>query len=403
MKSIYFDCFSGISGDMCLGALLDSGVPLEWLELELGKLNVGGYKLSTEKVKVQGIAATDVRVTVSESQPVRHLSDILEILRQSRLAPSIIEKAASVFHALAHAEAKVHGSDINHVHFHEVGAVDAIVDIVGTIAGLEFLQVESVFSSPLPVTSGWANTAHGRIPLPAPATAEMLTGVPVYGSPVRAELVTPTGAALITTLAGEYGLFPPSTLIRTGYGAGKMQLAHPNLLRVFLIETASNPGVKMDTVGVLETMIDDMNPEIFSFLWQKFFAAGALDLVLTPVQMKKGRPGTALTVLCPTEKCQEISYLMMAETTTIGVRVRYEQRYIADRWSGEANTPWGPVKIKYSHVIDPHTGLARVKAAPEYEDCLRLADNFGITLLEAFEWAKAAALQETRPHRPSHC
>ncbi|MEW6663451.1 MAG: nickel pincer cofactor biosynthesis protein LarC [Bacillota bacterium] len=402
MKSLYFDCFSGISGDMCLGALLDAGVPLGWLEQELGKLTVGGYKLQVGKVRVQGITATDVQVLVNEAQPMRHLSDILASLRESRLSPAVIEKASSVFLTLAHAEAKVHGSDINHVHFHEVGAVDAIVDVVGTIAGLEFLQIERVLSSPLPVTSGWVNTAHGRLPLPAPATAELMTGIPVYGSAVQAELVTPTGAALITTLASGFGPLPPATLVKTGYGAGKIQLPHPNLLRVFMIETSNLPGIKVDTVGVLETHIDDMNPELFGYIWKKAFSAGALDVVLTPAHMKKGRPGTVLTVVCPPEKCQEISYLIIAETTTTGIRVRLEQRFIANRWSGEVNTPWGPVKVKYSQVVDPHSGLAKTKAAPEYEDCVRLAESARISLLEIYEWANAATLQEAKPHGHQH-
>jgi uncharacterized protein (TIGR00299 family) protein len=398
MKSLYFDCFSGISGDMCLGALLDAGVPLEWLEQELAKLMVGGYVLQVEKVRVQGIAATDVRVLVNEPQPMRHLSDILEVLHKSQLNPSVIEKAARVFLALAHAEAKVHGTDIDHVHFHEVGAVDAIVDVVGTIAGLEFLQIDQVLSSPLPVTSGWVNTEHGRLPLPAPATAELLTGIPVYGSPVQAELVTPTGAALITSLAVSFGLLPAATLMQTGYGAGKIRLSHPNLLRVFLIESSNLPGTRVDTVSVLETNIDDMNPELFSYLWDKIFAAGALDLVLTPTHMKKGRPGTVLTVICPPEKCQEISRLIMAETSTIGIRFRTEQRFVANRWKEEVNTPWGPVKVKYSQVVDPYTGQTRVKAAPEYEDCARLAEKARVSLLEIYQWTNKSTLKEARPH-----
>ncbi len=253
MKAIYFDCFSGISGDMCLGALLDAGLPLEVLQEELSRLKLAGFNLCAREVQVQGITAIDVSVEVNSPQPARHLHDITQLLENSSLALNVTERSIAVFRKLADAEGAVHGVPAEHVHFHEVGALDAIVDVVGTVAGLSFLGIEQIWVSPLPLASGWVQAAHGLIPLPAPATAQLAQGIPVYGISLQAELVTPTGAALVTALAHGFGPLPAMTLQQVGYGAGKRSLPHPNLLRVFVGElTPAATGVKIDTVAAGE-------------------------------------------------------------------------------------------------------------------------------------------------------
>ncbi|KKM11579.1 hypothetical protein SY88_07710 [Clostridiales bacterium PH28_bin88] len=393
MNAIYFDCCSGISGDMCLGALLDAGLPLETLQQELSRLNLSGFELDVRQVRVQGISATDVSVKVNSPQPSRHLHDIILLLESSSLAPDVVQRSKAVFRRLAEAEGAVHGIPAEQVHFHEVGAVDAIVDVVGTVAGLASLGVEQVWVSPLPLASGWVQSAHGLLPLPAPATAHLLQGVPVYGTALRAELVTPTGAAIVSTLADGFGPLPAMTLGQVGYGAGKRSLAHPNLLRVFTGEIIPPAGgMETDTVSVVETQIDDMNPELFGSLWEALFNSGALDVMMNSVQMKKGRPGTKVTVLCHPEKTLAVSQCLLRETTSTGVRWREERRYKASRQVLPVDTPWGAVRVKFSSFKDA-AGRNYHKAAPEFEDCRQVARASAVPVKTVYDTAQSAAIQ----------
>jgi uncharacterized protein (TIGR00299 family) protein len=384
MKYAYFDCFSGISGDMTLGALLDAGVSVERLRAELQGLNVPGWELSTEKVWKNGMAATYANVRTQDTQTHRSLSTILGIIEKSTLAPSVKERAAAIFTKLGEAEAAVHDVPLEKIHFHEVGAVDAIVDIVGACIGFAALGIESFACSALNVGGGTAKMAHGVLPVPAPATARLLLGKPTYSNGVQKELVTPTGAAIVATLCSSFGPQPPMSVTSIGYGAGTTDLeGQPNVLRLMVGESAEKRvAAESETIRVLEANLDDMNPQIYGYFLEKALAAGALDVFATPVQMKKNRPGTLVTVLCKPEDEAMFHEMLFAETTTLGVRGHTaERRVLARQWE-TVHTAFGEVRIKVARL----NGHIR-QASPEFEDCRKLAEAKSVPLQRVMDEA----------------
>ncbi len=377
MKLAYFDCFSGVSGDMTLGALVDAGCSLEKLRSELGALQVPGWELTAEKVWKNGMAATQVRVKTEDQAKHRSLGAILEILQKSTLESKVRDQASAIFSNLGEAEARVHDVPMEKIHFHEVGAVDAIVDIVGACIGFHALGIEQFACSPLNVGGGTVKMAHGVLPVPAPATANLLQGKPTYSNGVQKELVTPTGAAIVATLCDSFGPQPPMRVSAIGYGAGTTDLeGQPNVVRILIGEAAENqvPGFD-EEIAVIEANLDDMNPQIYGYFLETALSAGALDVYTTPVQMKKNRPGTLLTVLCKPEDIQSLMALIFAETTTFGARTYRAQRRILPREFVNVNTDFGDVKIKISRV----NGRI-LHVAPEYEDCRKLAAEKDIPL-----------------------
>jgi len=384
MKVAYFDCFSGISGDMTLGALLDAGCPLEVLRGKLQSLPVPGWEISAEKVWKNGMAATYVRVKTEDTQTHRSLSTILSILEKSGLDPRVKERASNIFQKLGEAEAAVHDVPIEKIHFHEVGAVDAIVDIVGACIGFEELGFEKFVCSALNVGGGTAKMAHGVLPVPAPATARLLVGMPTYSNGVQKELVTPTGAAIVATLCDQFGPQPAMRVSAIGYGAGTAELENqPNVLRIMVGEMAESRTETHDgTIRVLEANLDDMNPQIFGYVLEKALAAGALDVFATPVQMKKNRPGMLVTLLCKPEDEGRFQEMLFAETTTLGVRSHLVERKALPREVVKVTTRFGEVRIK----VAGGPGRAR-HASPEFDDCRKLAEEKNVPLHEVMEQA----------------
>jgi len=395
MAIAYFDCFSGISGDMVLGALVDAGADLASIEQELRKLKLDGWTISAEKVQRGAIFATHVKVETQEDHHHRGLSIILKRIDDAALEPRAAERARKIFTRLAEAEAKVHQVPVEKVHFHEVGAVDSIVDIVGAAIGFELLGIDEFACSAMDVGAGQVKTAHGLLPVPAPATVELLRGVPAYSSGIQRELVTPTGAAIATALSTCYAGMPAMALRAVGYGAGSADNAEkPNVLRLLIGETAaSTAGGPFDYMGgapvtVIETNLDDMSPQIYGYFAEKALAAGALDVFSTPVQMKKNRPGLLVTLLCEPENAAALIDLVFRETTTIGVRAHeVRRRTLAREWVPVA-TPFGEVRMKISRMNG-----SVLNAAPEYEDCRRIAAERGIPLKQvmaaaSFEFEK---------------
>ncbi len=379
MRGLYLDCFSGISGDMLLGALVDLGVKASHLRAELKKLPVAGYTLSVSPVRRSGLAGTKVEVEVGSRsrQPRRGLREIRGMIEKSRLSPEVRGHAVKAFEALVAAEARVHRIPEREVHLHEVGAVDAIVDIVGAMIGLEALGWPTVICSPLHVGRGLVTMEHGTFPVPPPAVAELLKGRPCYATHVEGELVTPTGAVLAVTLADSFGPLPSIRLEKVGYGAGTKEFdGHPNLLRALYGELL-NEGAVRETVLVLETTIDDMSPQLYGHLMERLFAAGALEVFYTSVQMKKNRPGTLVTIICPEPRLQAVSAVIFRETTTIGFRYLPMGRIELGRRVERVETPWGSVRMKVSH----YNGET-VQATPEYEDCRAAALKAGVPLKE---------------------
>lgn len=382
MKIAYFDCFAGISGDMTLGALLDAGADEGRFRTELGKLEGIEFDLQITKVVKQGIQATDVRVVTGHEHHHRNLKDITEIINSSALSETIKARAIGIFTRLAEAEGAVHGTSAEEVHFHEVGAVDAIVDIVGSAIGIELLSVEEVFASPLPMGHGFVEVAHGKIPLPAPATVELLKGVPVYDAKIEGEMVTPTGAAIIRTLATSFGEIPAMKIESIGYGAGKTEFPFPNVLRLMIGEVSD---LQYGQVSIVETNIDDMNPEFYDSVMERLFKAGALDVYLTPIYMKKNRPANLLTAICPHEKTAEVSRAILEETTTFGVRVSSASRLCLERKWETVATKYGEIRIKLG-LMDGEV----VTASPEYEDCRKAAEAHGVPVKQVYGEAAAA-------------
>jgi hypothetical protein len=383
MTLAYFDCFSGISGDMTLGALVDAGLSLEVLRAELAKLSLSGYTLSSEKVRRSGLSATKVHVVLDDKkQPARHLSDIQKIINGSSLSPVIQQKSLAIFHRLAEVEAKVHGTTPDRVHFHEVGAVDALVDIVGTVIGLERLGITEIIGSPVNVGSGTVHTAHGKLPVPAPATVELLRNIPLYSSAITFELTTPTGAALISTLASSFGPLPQMKVRSIAYGAGNKDLpGQPNVLRLMIGELL--PMYDEDTSTLIETNIDDMNPQLYDHLIEKLLAQGAQDVYLTPIIMKKGRPGILLSILTNRLQSDAMLDILFRETTSIGVRIGETGRKKLQREVRQVETAYGTVRVKVSR-----RGDEIMTVTPEYDDCRRIADVKKVSVKEVMESAK---------------
>ena len=379
MHTAYLDCFSGVSGDMLLGALLDAGMPESFLRDVIASLPLHGCTLTVQQRTVQGFAATQVAVTSEHPRhPHRHLEDIGTILDQAKLPSRIRDKAFAVFTRLAVAEAEVHGTTIDHIHFHEVGAVDAMIDIVGTVAGCAYLHIDRLFCSPLPMPRGWVNCAHGDIPLPGPAVCRLLEGVPVYGENIDQELVTPTGAALVRELADGFGPMPPMLLARTGYGAGSMerQDGRPNLLRLLLGQGTETEEAQL--VEVIETHLDDCHPELWPHVCEQLLSAGALDVGLIPMQMKKGRPGMLLRVIIEPDDRIAVTTVLFNETSTIGLRIRREERMTLPREIITVTTPWGDLPAKK---ISTPRGVV---ITPEYEACRVAAKAHNVPLREIY-------------------
>ena len=368
-KFAYFDCFSGASGNMILGALLDAGLALEDLQAELRKLQVSGFDITVDRVERQGISAVYVDVQTEETHVHRHLHHLVEILEQSSLEQQIKDDCRRIFTRLAEAEAAAHNTTVDHIHFHEVGALDAIVDVVGAVAGLRKLGVEKIYVSPFSLGTGFTTCAHGKIPVPVPATTALLKGKPVRYTEIEAELVTPTGAAILSTLGNDFGTPPAMNFDTIGYGAGSRELPISNVLRIQLGEIDElSATFDTDTVSVIDVNIDDMNPEFFDYLFDMLYTAGALEVYTVPVTMKKSRPGIVLSVVAPSERRQEIIGLILKETTSIGVRWQEMQRAKAQREILTIDTEFGQIRVKISRLGDDIINIA-----PEYDDCKALA------------------------------
>ena len=386
-RVVYFDCPSGASGDMILGALVDAGVSVEALRAELDKLGVPGWTLGVREVRRGAFRATKVDVQVDRDVPrgQRHLADITGILGGSGLAPGLVATATRIFARLAEAEARVHGTTVDEVHFHEVGAIDAIVDVTGAVIGLHLLGAEAVHVSALPLGGGFVDTAHGRMPIPGPGTAELLRGFPVVDTGVRAELVTPTGAAILTTLAAGGGRMPAMTVELIGYGAGTADLpGTANVLRCFVGEGAEAGGT--ETIVQVETTIDDMSPQLYEPLMDRLFEAGALDVFLTPVVMKRSRPGTVLTALCPPDRVGDLARVLFEESTTIGVRWTAMSRARLEREMVMLTTAYGAVPAKVSRL-----GGRIVTVTPEFAEVARIAREKSLPVREVLDQARADA------------
>ncbi|HSB41375.1 MAG TPA: nickel pincer cofactor biosynthesis protein LarC [Methylomirabilota bacterium] len=382
MRLAYFDCPSGASGDMILGALVDAGAPFDVLARELAGLGVDGYRLERREVIKAGFRATKVDVALARHEGGhRGLREILDILERSRLGPPVREMAARIFRRLAEVEARVHGTTPERVHFHDVGAVDAIVDVTGACLGLHLLGVHAVHVGALPVGGGFVEGPHGRIPIPGPATAELLKGFPTLDPGIRRELLTPTGAAILTTLAAGAGAMPAMRVAAVGYGAGTMDLDTPNVLRVFVGEATDT--VPTETILQMETTVDDMSPQLYEPLLERLLEAGALDVFLTPVIMKRSRPGVVLTALCEPSLVADLSRLLFEESPTIGVRWTAYQRRRLDRELVRLDTAYGPVTFKVSRL----EGRV-VTVTPEFEEVRRIARERGVPVREVLEQAR---------------
>ena len=392
MKVCYLDCFSGISGDMLLGALVDAGFAPEVLEAELRKLGLSGWSLSVQRVKRGALTAIKLDFQVEESHHHRTWKTIRELIQASELSEGVKKRALGIFERLAEAEAKVHGVEKDKVHFHEVGAMDSILDIVGAAIAFEHLKIDKVIASSLNVGSGTVETQHGTLPVPAPATAALLKGAPVYSAGAPAELVTPTGAAIVSAEAKEFGGLPQLSVTSIGYGAGTNDFKErANVLRVFLGETLPGTQVINDSVSVIEANLDDMNPVVAGYVMEQALAAGALDVFYTPVQMKKNRPGVVLTILCTPEKLNGLCELVFEQTTTLGLRFTEAQRRVLDREFVTVTTPHGEVRMKLAR-LNGHV----LNAAPEYEDCKKLAEEKSVPLKQVLADAEFAFRERQR-------
>lgn len=384
MTIAYLDCFSGISGDMLLAALMDAGLPTDTLQSELSRIELQGWSIESKKVARAGIACTKVDVVLEKKdQPGRRLRDIKSIIDGSSLSDSVKQKSIAIFERLARAEAAVHGSAMEDVHFHEVGAVDAIIDIVGAVIGLEHLGISEIICSPVNLGSGSVHTEHGRLPVPAPATAELLKGVPVYSSYISHELTTPTGAVIISEMSSMFGPMPQMKIDKIGCGAGGLDIpGHPNILRIFIGETSQK--YEEDAAVLIEANIDDMSPQIYDHLLERLMKAGALDVFFTPVIMKKGRPGILLSALTDRQTLEKVIDTIFRETTSIGLRIKEVGRRKLPREIVEVETAFGKVRIKASRL-----GEEVLTISPEYDDCRRIATEKNIPLKKVMQAAKA--------------
>jgi uncharacterized protein (TIGR00299 family) protein len=385
MKICYLDCFSGISGDMTVGALIDAGADSSAVTQMLEALGTGAA-FRVEKTTRRGIAASKFHVTGGESKGHRHLKDILELIAKSGLPGAVKQNASAVFQRLGEAEAKVHGIPLAQVHFHEVGAADSICDIVGACAAFDLLGVHTIHSSPLNVGSGTVNTEHGVLPVPAPATAELLKDQPIYARGPSVELTTPTGAAIAVTLAADFGALPAMRVNATGYGAGDKDFSeHANVLRVLIGEPSG--AEEATTVAILEANIDDASPQVLGYAMERLLEAGALDVTLESLLMKKNRPGMLLRVIARPEDREALAQMIFAETTTLGLRIYSAERRVKARRVAEVETRHGTVRIKIAE---------NGSFAPEYEDCRRIARETGLPLKEILAGANFAYLKTIR-------
>ena len=382
----YFDCFSGISGDMTLGALLDLGVPLEWLKEQLHRVPLNDFEIVVTPVQRHGIQAASVQVKILDNKTSRNYSDIRNLIEDSPLPDTVKSMGLAIFKRLAEAEARIHNCTVDHVHFHEVGGVDALVDIIGSALGLDYLGVKHIVASPIPLGRGFVTCSHGKLPVPAPATLGILTGVPVYGTDIPHELVTPTGAAIIRSLAQCFEPLPEMVVERIGYGAGRRDLEdRPNLLRVLLgarpgSVVEGDPKLAEDRITIVETCIDDMNPEVFGYVMERLFEDGALDVYWIPVHMKKNRPGTMLQVLCRDDSRDRLIDRVLSETTTTGVRYYQSRRRLLGRDQLKIKTTFGVIPVK--RIRDPR-GNSRL--VPEYEVCRQIARREDLPLREVYD------------------
>ena len=393
MTQAYLDCFSGISGDMFVGALLDLGLSLDRLFAELRKIPLGFYEFKRTRAVRGHVVGTRIEIQIPTRQPSRKLGDITELIAHSTLSASVKQRVLEVFNRLAEAEGKLHNMPPAEVHFHEIGAVDSILDIVGTCVGLELLDISALTCSPVNVGSGIVRAAHGSLPVPAPAALELLKDVPIYSSGVEGELVTPTGAALITTLAASFGPIPAMKVERIGYGAGAREIpGQPNLARLLVGQSTESVTAQLgapgdEVVSMIEANVDDMSPQLYGFFVDQALAAGALDVTCTPIQMKKNRPGILVSVLCNPETSDALAQLLFEQTTTIGLRIYEARRKVLERELLSVETPYGTVKVKVAR----RDGKV-LNVAPEYEDCLRLATEKGVPLKQVIMAAQAAYL-----------
>jgi len=378
MPTAYCDCFAGISGDMFIGALVDAGLPIDVLKENIGRLNLTGFDLEIAKTSRNSIGCHRFKVICHDQPHGRNYRDIKYLIKESSLSPAVKEKAGSIFQVLARAEAHVHQCQVDDVHFHEVGAIDSIIDIIGAAIGLDHLQIDRLYCSSLPLSQGFVNSSHGQLPLPAPAVCELCKDIPCHGDDLNQELVTPTGAAIIKALADNFGPLPRMIIRQTGYGAGSRTLndGRPNLLRIIIGEEENREAQEIE---VMETNIDDMSPEILAHCCEKLMDTGALDVSLTPIQMKKGRPGFRLTVLADPADSKDLKKIILSETTAIGLRFRLEQRLTLPRQQGMITTSLGPIRAK--KIIGPD----RTEIRPEYEDCKEMARARGISLAEVYQ------------------
>lgn len=390
MKVIYLDCFAGISGNMLLGALIHAGVPEEVLREQLSTLPIDGYEIKVEKVIKNGIQAVYVDVQITHDHHHRHLSDIFHIIEHSNLVERVKQDSKKIFLLLAEAEAKVHGTTVEAIHFHEVGAVDAIIDIVGTVFGLHYLGIEQIYTSKLQVGTGFVECCHGLMPIPAPATAELLTNIPYYNGNITSELVTPTGAAIIAALGTSYGAMPENFISKAiSYGAGTWNLSIPNVLRMHVGELPQ--GIIAHETMVVEANIDDLNPQIYPYVMDKLMEIGALDVSLTPIIMKKNRPAIMISVLINSHLLDQVSTILFAETSTIGLRYYVTERKIAAREMVNVSVPWGQANVKISSYEGKICSIT-----PEYEDCKALAIEYNIPLKKVQQTVLQQALIDNK-------
>jgi uncharacterized protein (TIGR00299 family) protein len=375
MKTLYFDCFAGASGDMILGAMVAAGVEPAYLREQLSLLPVSGFDVSFETVNRSGLSATYARVDTAHEHKHRHLSDIKQIIEASALSDSVKQRAVQIFTRLAEAEARVHNEPVDHVHFHEVGALDAIVDVVGAAICFDALQIDRFICSPIHVGSGMVKMAHGKFPVPPPAVTELLKGVPFYATEIKGELLTPTGAAIITTVCVEYGPIPRMITEKSGFGAGTREYQDfPNVLRVLIGET-EDAGATDERLWMIETNLDDASPQIIGYVMDRVLESGALDCFFTSVQMKKNRPGVLLSVLCRAGEKETVMKLLFTETTTLGVRSYEVTRRALQRSVVRVETPYGPIDVKVAHL----EGRV-VNEMPEFEQCRQAAANANVPL-----------------------
>jgi len=394
MKSLYFDCFSGVSGDMILGALVDSGVELETIKSELEKLNLTGYSLKAYQTKRGQIAGTKVDVELAEIQNDphhhgRHLSEIKKIIEESNLSDEIKKRSLNIFQKIGVAEAEIHNIPLEKVHFHEVGALDSIVDIVGSVAGIVSLNADKIYASAINTGEGMVKCDHGTMPVPAPATVKLLEGIPCYSFGVKKELATPTGVAILNEMVDEFGSLPPIKIQSSGFGAGGHEIeSTPNLLRLIIGKTQKAAAQNMIMV---ETNIDDMNPEFYDHISQRLFDAGAVDVFSSPILMKKNRPAQKLSILTSSTVFQKIQKIVFEESTTFGLRYYSVDRAILDRRNITVDTVYGTVNVK----IGSLNGEV-LQIAPEYEDCKILARQMQVPLKQIYNEALQKVQNDTK-------